>query len=158
MTTPVIWPYRLAMAVIWVGLVIFLTTVGYIVWPSRPIYVSEPIPIENKNKQVEAGDILYLVMAYNKPFDNETFIGVMVASRGTIWLLPVTLAALPPNSEDERGHVIRIPVPIPHEVTPGQYVAVLSIVHPVRLPLPTLFHNAVRAHSEPFTVVAAKTP
>jgi hypothetical protein len=148
----IIWPYRLAMTVIWAGLVTLMTTVGYLVWPSPAIYVSEPIPVENERNTVAPGDILYLVMSYDKPFDNETFVGVMVANRGTVWLLPVTLAALPPNTDEARGHTIRIPITLPAAIVPGEYVAIVSIVHPVRIPLPTFFHNAVRAHSEPFIV------
>ena len=151
LTRPVIWPYRLAMAVIWLGLVTLMTIVGYILWPTQTIYIAEPIPVENTDRSVKSGGILFLVMSYNKPYDTETLIGVMIVHEGTVWILPVGLGAIPPSTTRE-GNRIRIPVHVPHEIPPGEYIAVLTFLHPVKIPLPTVFHSAIRANSEPFRI------
>lgn len=141
-----VWPYRLAMSVIVAGLMTLGTIYGYILWPTRVVYIDTPLPVLTPT--VSPGGWVTVRVRYSKPFAHEALVGWMFASQGEIAFGPVGLSAMPPGE-----HEFNVHVPVPTAIPPGEYVVVFIIERQVRLPLPAIFDRPVTAASVPFTVL-----
>jgi hypothetical protein len=146
MTKPLVWPYRLAMSVIVAGCLTLGAIFSYVFWPVRTIYIDTPLKVTPH--EVRAGDWIRLNLYYTKPFEHETLVGVMFASKGNIAMTPVGVSALPAG-QHEMGMFVQVPSALP----PDEYVALVIVERQVRLPLPAVFDTPVVAASEPFHVI-----
>lgn len=141
------WLYRLSMAVVIAGVVTFGGLGVYVLAPRTLLQISQPMPVAPQ--VVRAGSVIALTVHYTKSSEFDSLVGAMIASEGTVMLLPAMLSALPAGR-----HQIKLLLPIPAGLPPGRYVLYLIGEHSARAPIPILAAQPLLAVSEPFTVVA----
>lgn len=141
-----LWPYRLAMSVIFAGLLTLGAVFGYALWPVRVVYIDTPMLV--LTPEVRRGEFVTVHARYSKPYPHEALVGWMFASKGNVAFGPASLSALPTGE-----HEFNMYVPVPNAIPPGEYVVIFIIERQVRLPLPAIFDRPVTAASVPFTVL-----